>query len=84
MSMRRMCLATLVLAALAVPAISSSPAQAEVTYPWCAYYGTPDGVGGTNCGFVSWQQCMATVSGIGGWCRQNPRYTNPPPRRRHK
>jgi hypothetical protein len=55
-----------------------------VTYPWCAYYGTPDGVGGTNCGFVSWQQCMATVSGIGGWCRQNPRYTNPPPRRRHK
>jgi hypothetical protein len=82
--MRLICSMTVVLAALAIPAMSPTPARAEVVYPWCAYYGTPDGIGGTNCGFVSWSQCMATVNGIGGWCTRNPRSTNPPPRRRHK
>ena len=38
-------------------------AQAQ-NYPWCAQYGT--GMGGMNCGFISFAQCMATVSGIGG------------------
>ena len=33
-------------------------------YPWCAVYGGRGG-GGSNCGFSTWQQCMATVSGIG-------------------
>jgi len=82
--MRMMCLATVLLATLAVPVMSVSPAQAEVIYPWCAYYGGRDGGGATNCGFVSWGQCMATVSGIGGYCAVNPRYANPPPRRRKK
>jgi Protein of unknown function (DUF3551) len=31
---------------------------------WCAVYR----VGGTNCGFQTFQQCMATVAGIGGFC----------------
>jgi len=35
---------------------------------WCASYG---GNGGTNCGFYSFQQCMAAVSGTGGFCTQN-------------
>ena len=35
---------------------------------WCATYG---GNGGTNCGFYSFQQCMAAVSGAGGFCTQN-------------
>jgi hypothetical protein len=77
-----MCLTTIVLATLAVPVLSSSPAKAEVVYPWCASYAGRDGPSGTNCGFVNWAQCMATVSGIGGWCEPNPRYANPPPRRR--
>ncbi len=29
-------------------------------------------VGGTTCGFTTFQQCMATVSGIGGSCYQTP------------
>jgi hypothetical protein len=41
-------------------------------YPWCAQYGWRDG--GRNCGFVSWRQCMATVSGIGGYCEPNAMY----------
>ena len=38
-----------------------------------------------NCGFVSFQQCMATVSGIGGFCVRNTLYQPPAgPRRRHR
>ncbi|HTH34985.1 MAG TPA: DUF3551 domain-containing protein [Xanthobacteraceae bacterium] len=50
-----------------------SPAQAQ-NYPWCAYY---NGLGGTNCGFTSFAQCMATVRGIGGTCSQNTQYQPP-------
>src|SRR5215469_15075575 len=39
------------------------PAEAQ-NYPWCAYYGPH--FGATNCGFATFQQCSATVSGIGG------------------
>jgi len=60
--------------ALAVSAIAwASPAKAQ-TYPWCAVYGGIDGDNGTNCGFDTLQQCRATISGIGGWCQQNPLY----------
>jgi Protein of unknown function (DUF3551) len=45
-------------------------------YRWCAVYGGRDG-GGTNCGFVTLQQCQATVSGIGGFCAENSFYTGP-------
>jgi hypothetical protein len=45
-------------------------------YPWCAHYGT--GFDGVNCGFVSFAQCMATVSGIGGFCMQNNTYQQTP------
>ena len=47
------------------------PAEAQ-SYPWCANYNR-DG-GATNCGFSTYQQCMATVSGFGGSCGENPRY----------
>jgi len=49
-------------------------ASAEIYYPWCANYGSP---GGSNCGFSTHEQCMATVSGIGGSCDPNPWYTPP-------
>ena len=35
--------------------------------PWCAYYDFST----YNCGFYSYEQCLATVRGAGGWCRQN-------------
>jgi hypothetical protein len=46
-------------------------------YPWCAYYGSTHD-GGTNCGFVTFQQCLDTVSGIGGFCNVNTQYQPPP------
>ena len=56
---------------------TSYSAQAQ-NYPWCAYYSGGRGGGGTNCGFVSFQQCLATVSGIGGFCQLNTQYQPPP------
>ena len=77
-------LRTLALAAFALTAavsLGSSKASAEVEYPWCAAYtGRDRGV--ITCGFVTWDQCMATVSGVGGFCHRNPRLAySPDPRR---
>jgi len=45
-------------------------------YRWCAQYSGRGG--GTNCGFVTWEQCRATVSGAGGFCSLNPWYDGRP------
>jgi uncharacterized protein DUF3551 len=59
----------------------TTPAQAQ-SYPWCAYYGGRFG-GASNCGFSTFQQCLATISGIGGYCQPNTTYVPPPGRHRH-
>jgi len=51
-----------------------SPATAD-PYKWCAVYG--GNFGGSNCGFVTLEQCRATISGIGGFCEPNQFYTGP-------
>ena len=56
-------LAILALSAFAQPA-------AAIEYPWCVQY-TGNGGGGRNCGFVSYEQCMMTARGAGGFCEQN-------------
>jgi hypothetical protein len=55
----------------------SLPAQAAPydPYPWCAAYGG-SWSGTSNCGFKTLQQCMATVSGMGGSCEPN-QFHNP-------
>lgn len=64
--------ATAIVAAFAFAA--TTPASAQ-NYPWCAHYGTP--YDDTSCGFVSYEQCMASVSGIGGFCEKNDTYKPP-------
>ena len=41
--------------------------------PWCAHidFGSDEAV---NCGFISFDQCMATVRGMGGFCMANNTY----------
>jgi hypothetical protein len=56
-----------------------TPAAAAIEYPWCAQYGGRSG--GRNCGFTTYAQCMATVSGIGGFCERNQFYQGRSPRR---
>jgi hypothetical protein len=65
----------LILVALAVIIGIEKPAEAQ-NYPWCAYYNFFHG-GATNCGFATWQQCQAAVSGVGGSCGANPMYQPP-------
>ena len=45
-------------------------------YKWCAVF-SGSMAGGPNCGFITREQCLATVSGIGGFCRENLWYTGP-------
>jgi hypothetical protein len=50
--------------------LGDTGASQAQTYPWCATYN--DKYGSHNCGFVTFEQCLATVRGIGGFCGQNP------------
>jgi Protein of unknown function (DUF3551) len=70
--MRRLLLALGIVAGAAM----NCGAQAQ-NYPWCAVYGGGDKGGATNCGFTSFEQCMATLRGMGGFCNQNTQYTPP-------
>jgi hypothetical protein len=56
-----------------LPIVFADHAAAQ-NFPWCALY--PDPVG-TNCGFTSFAQCLATVSGAGGFCEPNTLYRSP-------
>jgi hypothetical protein len=70
--MRALLIAIGILLAVGAP---GSRALAQ-NYPWCAYISTGDG-NATNCGFVTREQCMATISGMGGHCEPNNTYVPP-------
>jgi len=54
--------------------IQPRSADAAPYWPWCSQY---DQSPFTHaCAFSSWEQCMQTVRGIGGYCYTNP---YPPP-----
>ena len=61
------------LAILVVIAGSGTRAEAQ-NYPWCADYA---GFGSQNCGFTTFQQCMAALRGNGGFCNANTQYVPP-------
>ncbi len=61
---------------LVVAGAMSTRAEAQ-NYPWCAYYGAGTDGGGTNCGFTTFEQCMATLNGMGGFCDRNTQYVPP-------
>jgi hypothetical protein len=56
-------------AALALTALSGHQAAAAA---YCAYSGGTRGGGYENCGFYTWEQCLANISGMGGHCMRNP------------
>jgi hypothetical protein len=82
-------LATLLFAVLAAPAlfVPLSAVAYEMPYdpyPWCAVYGGGNSGGASNCGFLTIDQCRATVSGIGGFCAPNQFYNPKPATRVHR
>jgi hypothetical protein len=73
----RKILGPLALLVAVVGAAPSSFAQSAYDYPWCSIRGGWGGGGGQSCYFTSHAQCMASISGIGGTCIQNPGYRGP-------
>jgi hypothetical protein len=65
----RIALATLLLLA-AGAAIDTAKAD---PYRWCAHY-SGNGGNGSNCYFMTLEQCRWAVSGVGGSCGLNPFY----------
>jgi Protein of unknown function (DUF3551) len=49
---------------IVVAMFSATPAMAA---QYCANYQ----YGAKNCGFHSWEQCQAAVSGVGGFCQRS-------------
>lgn len=66
-------------AAIASLAMLAAPgAAAADPYRWCAVLGGSSDDAGTNCYFVTLEQCRATVSGVGGFCTVNQFYDGRP------
>jgi len=58
---------------LALGAFASADSAKADPYRWCAQYGASDDLG-TNCYFVTLEQCRAAISGNGGFCTPNNFY----------
>jgi hypothetical protein len=56
---------------------AAAPAHAD-PYRWCAEYAGYGGGGVESCYYVTIEQCRASVSGIGGWCRESAWYDGRP------
>jgi hypothetical protein len=89
MPFREQTMRILMMLAVAVAMLSldaGSSAKAEYRGDrWCAWYDAY----ARNCGFATFQQCLATISGVGGICRENvfatpAAYAEGPRPRRHK
>lgn len=57
-------------ALLGMPLLAQQPVAADTIYPWCLY----DVRGGTNCGFVTEQQCRWSKTANADHCGPNGLY----------
>ena len=48
--------------------------------PWCAWFTRSF----YDCSYYTFEQCLATISGIGGWCQPNTTYVPPAGQRRQR
>lgn len=72
--MRSICV--VLASAAAVLAADLNAAQAQFSSsrnPWCIRDGI-SGRGSWDCSYHNQRQCLASASGAGGWCVQNPNY----------
>jgi hypothetical protein len=68
---------------LVIAALGAGTARAQYQRaPWCAYLGSWGG--SYDCSYYTFQQCMATASGLGNICLRNPRYIGDPDRPRRQ
>ena len=75
------------IATVAVDAPSSSAQESFFNKRYCTIGGGTRGSGIADCGYNTWEQCLASASGLGKYCSENP-YWKPeaagerPPRRK--
>jgi hypothetical protein len=71
------------LGALAAAALLDAQSAANAGWrspaPWCAALGGY--IGGFDCSYRTFDQCMATARGLGGYCTPNPSALYAPPAR---
>jgi hypothetical protein len=66
-------IALFVIATAVLGQTQTSNAQSAYSYPWCASRYTMDG-SSESCYYASREQCIATMSGVGGICFESPYY----------
>jgi hypothetical protein len=66
--MRKIVLLTMLLAS--IPLCGCTGGQRGL---WCAHYST----GLNDCSFYSFEQCRASIAGVGGACARNPMAKQP-------
>jgi hypothetical protein len=71
--MRLPILSLFLISAALLGEMQAASAQSPTSYPWCSRAFKMD-TSATSCYFTSREQCMATLSGIGGYCIQSPYY----------
>jgi hypothetical protein len=78
--MRNSIVALFVVAASLLGGAQVSKAQSPYSYPWCAIYwgGRGADAGARSCYYTSYEQCMATIFPIGGYCVESPYYHSQP------
>ncbi|HYS47189.1 MAG TPA: DUF3551 domain-containing protein [Xanthobacteraceae bacterium] len=52
-------------------ALTAMPAGKAEAAPFCSYIGGPTS-GFQSCAYRTWDQCLAAISGAGGFCMVNP------------
>jgi hypothetical protein len=76
---RRPIVVLFLIAAALLGETQTGNARSPYSYPWCAISdGGDSGGGAMSCYYDTLQQCMATLSGIGGNCVARPYYNAQP------
>jgi hypothetical protein len=65
--------------ALLATALSLALDASAEAAPWCAWMSDPRGFV-NDCSYYTFEQCLATIHGLGGYCARNV-YAPPPPYR---
>jgi hypothetical protein len=73
----RLALTAIFAGLLAVGVLATADGAKADPYRWCAQYGNSDD-NGTNCYFMTLEQCRAAISGNGGFCTPNNFYNGAP------
>jgi hypothetical protein len=75
--MRQTVFAAILIGTALMGGAREAAAQSAYDYRYCAIYTNKSGA--TACYYSNYEQCMATMRGIGGYCIESPYYTGPKP-----